>query len=94
MSNEQAAVLARAQAAKAAYRDNPTDETQAGHKAAAEELRYTRWLERGGPASFRQAVQQRRKQNEALEQAGLPTITTPLRDEHLYARWSAENEEG
>ncbi len=43
-------VFVAAQAAKAAYREEQTGETREAHKAAAEELRYVRWVARGGPS--------------------------------------------
>jgi hypothetical protein len=44
-----AVALEHAQAAKAAYRDDPHEGTRAGHRAASAELRYARWIARGGP---------------------------------------------
>lgn len=43
------AALVAADEAKAAYRADPTDDNRALHRAAAEELRYARWVDRGGP---------------------------------------------
>lgn len=44
----QAAVEAYVQA-RDAYRDRPGEDTQAARRAAAAELRYQRWVARGGP---------------------------------------------
>ena len=44
----EAAVAAYVQA-RAAYREAPGHDTQAARRAAAAELRYQRWVARGGP---------------------------------------------
>ncbi len=76
-----AAALERAQAAKADHRDASTDETRTQHRAASTDLRYARWVARGGPAE---------------EAARLDAGQDHTNDEvaTLYARWLDENPEG
>lgn len=55
MSNQVQEALDRAQEAKAAYRADPSLKDE--HRAAATELRYQRWVARGGPAGYELLLQ-------------------------------------
>lgn len=72
------AALVAAQEAKAAYRDGGSKDE---HRAAAVELRYQRWVDRGGPD---------------IERARLAVGEQHTNREvgALYARWLDENLEG
>jgi hypothetical protein len=76
-----AAALEQAQAAKAVYRDAPDVEARAEHRAASTELRYARWVTRGGPA-------------QETSRLGADQGHTNREVADLYARWLAENPEG
>jgi hypothetical protein len=73
------AALVAAQEAKAAYRDG--DGSKDGHRLAAVELRYQRWVARGGPD---------------IERARLAVGKQHTNREvgALYARWLDETLEG
>ncbi len=44
------AALDQVDAAKKAYRDDPTEENKAAYNRASNDLRYQRWVARGGPS--------------------------------------------
>jgi hypothetical protein len=44
------AALDQANAAKQAYRDDPSADNKAAYNRASNELRYQRWIARGGPS--------------------------------------------
>jgi hypothetical protein len=75
MTDEVDAALYDAMAAKETYRETGSLEDKAAHRSAAEELRYARWVARGGPQA----------EAEALD-AG--TLGAPS---EFYFRWQNEN---
>lgn len=75
MTDEVDAALYDATAAKETYRETGSAEDKAAHRTAAEDLRYARWVARGGPQA----------ETEAL---GAGTRAAPSA---LYFRWQNEN---
>lgn len=90
-----AAAVEGALLAKAAYRDDPSDETKAAHRLAARELRYRRWLARGGPMQETARIEEQERKDAALRDAGFEPAPAKANGEvaEMYARWLAEGGE-
>ena len=95
-TSSMAAAVADAQEAKAAYRNEASAETKAAHRAAAGELRYQRWLARGGPEIEAARIEAQERKAEALRAAGFEPDPPRVNGEvaAMYARWLDENLEG
>ncbi len=88
--------LNTAQAAKADYRRNPGHDSRAEHRTAAVELRYQRWLARGGPALEAERRWAQDARREALRASGVEPEPVRVNGEvaAMYERWLHEDQEG
>jgi hypothetical protein len=89
------AALAAAQAAKAAHREQRDEDSRAAHRLASQELRYARWVARGGVAAHEQALQEWDAKAQALRQAGFnPEEFTPKALKHAVSPYDANEVTG
>jgi hypothetical protein len=87
------AALDQYRAAVQTHADSPTEETREAKAKAGNELRYQRWLARGGPAiEEAQIAQHEQAVTLGLDARDIPPRHTSRAAADLYARYDASRE--